>query len=104
VVAALMVAAAVLQSQALVLFPARGSLLGSEAVAGFGHSDSHAVLPHRSGQTSDCRTRWEPTPGVAWLGQPDRVVPLRGLLPHLAPRPTAPVPAPRRSRICRWLI
>lgn len=99
-----MVAAAVLQSQTLVLIPARGSPLGSEAVAGFGHAGYHAVLPHRSGQTSDCRDRWEPTPGAAWLGEPDRVLPARGFLPHLAECPTDPVPAPRRSQICRWLI
>lgn len=102
VVAALMVAAAALQSPVFRLVPAR--VLGSVAAAGYGESDSRAVLPNKPGQTSDARDRWEPTPGAAWLGGPDCVVLTGEAAIGLVAGSSDAVLVPCRSRICCWLL
>ena len=103
-VAALMVAAVVLQSPGLRFLPARGAAFGNEAAAGLGHADCRAVLPDRPGQTSDLRVRWEPTPGAPWVCEPEGAAPVGERACRVGVERGGPAGLLLRSRICRWLI
>lgn len=103
-VAALVVAAAVLQSQFLELSAARRVESGSTAASVSGHFDDRAVLPHKPGQTSDSRSRWEPVPGVVSVREPEGLAPVCRRVACVGVRRSDAVSASDRSRLCCWLL
>lgn len=102
--AALMVGAVILQSLALGLLPARSSAFGGQAGAGLQQFDHYAVLPHKAGQSSDSRDRWEPAPDAPWLREAARLRPVGRRVAVPARAPLSLSPAVCRSRMCLWLI
>ena len=104
VFAAWMVAGVVLHSPVLRLLPARASSFGGETVLGLGYCDHYAVLQSKPGQPSEFRSRWEPTPGTAWLHESDRFVLVGVTASDLGARSGETLRGLHRSRMCCWLL
>lgn len=104
VFAAWMVAGVVLHSPVLRLLPARASSLGGETTLGIGYCDHYAVLQSKPGQPSECRGRWEPTPGTTWLHESDRYMLVGVTASGLGEGSGEPLGVLHRSRMCCWLL
>lgn len=102
--AAWMVAGVVLQSSVLRLLPAGASSFGDETTLGIGYCDHYAVLQSKPGQPSECRGRWEPTPGAAWLHESDRLVLVGVAASVLGAGSGERLGVLPRSRMCCWLL